>query len=340
MVALLNSSRDGHRPSQRHLILAGMPRTGSSWVGTVLSFAPGFTYYREPDNHDAIPGAEGYFPFLYLARGADDARYRTHMDRALGGQVVTPHTMRDSPGPFLARLPRRWQRRLGKRLPALYFRRRDVLVKLVFSNLALDWLHERFPDAPQVYLLRHPCGQFASVRRQGWEPRPHRLLESAPLLRDHLGPFADVVRSADTFWERAGAMWGAFNYVVLRQTEARPARTLVPYEWLCDGPAERFGTLFERLGLPFPVEARRFIEAHAREADSGHYSLYRDPRQQAARWREEVAAADVAACRRFAEPFGLPFYPDFGPVSIEPMWAQTPTEPAALRPSRAAEPTA
>ncbi len=296
-----------------------MPRTGTSWTGRVLGFAPRYTYYREPDNFSHVEGAKRYFPYLYLPRDGDHEQYRRHMDGALSGKVATPFTMRDAPGPIVDRLPERW-RSLGLYLPAIYRREPNTIVKLVFSNLCLDWLQARYPAAGIVYLLRHPCGQFASVRRFGWQPKPHQLLWSDALVADHLRPFEDVIRSAETFWERAGAEWGAINYVVHRQAEQGSDRALVPFEWLCQDPAERFRLLFERLGLEWTREAEAFVEDHADEHSDQPYSLKRKSEEQIDKWKSEVSAEEVETCRRFAEPFGLPFYSNFDPWSVEAPW--------------------
>jgi hypothetical protein len=51
------------------------------------------------------------------------------------------------------------------------------------------------------------------------------------LVTDHLRPFAELIRSADGFWERAGALWAATVHVIHRQTEADRGRLIVSYEW-------------------------------------------------------------------------------------------------------------
>ena len=88
-------------------------------------------------------------------------------------------------------------------------RKRDVLVKLVNANLNLAWFSANFPRARQAFVLRHPCGQFESWKRLGWEPDPQRLLENRRLVADHLQPFAELIARARSFWERAGALWAA-----------------------------------------------------------------------------------------------------------------------------------
>lgn len=303
---------------RRRIIVAGMPRTGTSWLAKALSHAPRFTYYREPDNWEHVDGAEPYFPRLYLPSGSDDGNYRLLMERALNGKLATGFTMIQDPGPLLNRLPRRWRRRVNWP-PILYLRKRHVLVKLVYSNLALDWLHEHFPEAQQVYVMRHPCGQFASWQRLGWTPDPHELLESEPLVHDYLEPFAALIRSARTFWEKAGALWGATNLVVAKQRERRPARVILQFEWLCEDPLSRFRSLYNRLDLAWTPAARHFLEQHDRRDDRS-YSMQRRSREEIDRWRSELSARDIEECRRFAEPFGLPFYPDFQPTPRDPLW--------------------
>ncbi|HKU59908.1 MAG TPA: sulfotransferase [Gemmatimonadales bacterium] len=298
--------------ASRCVIVAGFPRSGTSWLARALSFAPGFTYYREPDNYERVEEAQERFAWLYLTADQDDEDYREFMTRACAGRIATAFTMRDDPGPLLRPLglSGRW---LGERIPALFRRKPGVLLKLVFANLNLDWLVARFPHARQVCALRHPCGQFESWRRLGWEPTPARLLENRRLMADHLHPFADLLRRASGFWERAGALWGATVYVMHRQTGPESPRDIVAYEWLCGDPVERFQKLYRRLDLEWSAAAERFLTRSNHEGSAWAYSLERVAAEQVDRWRPRLTQGEIDACRRFVEPFELPYYPDFEP---------------------------
>jgi hypothetical protein len=298
--------------SSRCVIVAGLPRSGTSWLAKGLSFAPGLTYYREPDNYDRVAEAQERFAWLYLTADQDDPEYRALMTRACAGQIATAFTMREDPGPLLKPLgaPGRW---LGERLPALFRRRPGVLLKLVFASLNLEWIGARFPSARQLYIVRHPCGQFESWRRLGWEPRPERLLANARLMTDHLHPYEAVLRGARTFWERAGALWAATVHVVHRQTGVEAPRRIVTYEWLCGDPLERFRELHGQLGLDWSSGAEQFLARSNREGTGWAYSLERAAARQVDRWRPRLTQGEIDACRRFVEPFGLPYYPDFEP---------------------------
>lgn len=298
---------------RRCVIVAGFPRSGTSWLAKSLSFARDFTYYREPDNVDMVPEAEDRFRTLYLTGEHDDFAYRRLMTRALDGRLATRFTMREDPGPLIAALGGGRGLRIAQRFPALFFRKRHVLVKLVNANLNLAWFTANFPRARQVFVLRHPCGQFESWKRLGWEPDPHSLLENRRLVADHLQPWADLLASARSFWERAGALWAATVHVVHRQTQAERERLIVAYEWLCADPLSRFEDLYRRLDLAWTPAAERFLRTSDTEKDPGTYSMRRATARQIDKWKGRLSPEDAEACRRFVEPFGLPYYPGFEP---------------------------
>jgi Sulfotransferase family len=299
-------------PDRRCVIVAGLPRSGTSWAAKGLSFARGFTYYREPDNYHFVPGAEERFGTLYLTAGHDDLAYRRHMTRAAAGEIATARTLRQNPGPLLAPFGGPG-RALGERFPALFLRKRHVLLKLVYANLNLAWLSANLPHARQVCLVRHPCGIFESWQRLGWEPDPAELLENERIVADHLAPFADLMRSARGFWERAGALWAATALVLHRQTPSQGERMVVAYEWLCADPVARFEELYRRLDLGWSRRAERFIRESDSEEDQRTYSMNRPTARQTDKWKARLSPEDIAACRRFVEPFGLPYYPGFEP---------------------------
>ena len=207
--------------AHRCVIVTGFPRSGTSWLAKGLSFAPGFTYYREPDNYDRVARGGGA---LRLAL-PDGGRGRSRLSRSHDPRLRRAGSPPRSPCgrirvPSCGRSARRdagWAS--GSRRSSAGSRASCSSSSSPISTSSGS--AARFPHARQLCVLRHPCGQFESWRRLGWEPRPDRLLENPRLVADHLHPFADLLRRAQGFWERAGALWGATMYVIHRQTSAR-----------------------------------------------------------------------------------------------------------------------
>ena len=88
---------------------------------------------------------------------------------------------------------------------------------------------------------------------------------------------------------------------------------MVAYEWLCAKPLPRFQDLYQRLDMTWTRGAGRFIRASDTDVDPRTYSTRRPTAQQIDQWKERLSPQDVDACRRFVEPFELPYYPDFTP---------------------------
>lgn len=306
----------------RQIVVSGLPRSGTSWTGKALSFASGFSYCREPDNSDYVSGAPAKeYWNLYVRAGDNHPVYGPHMERALMGKIANNFTMHEDYGPIVSRIPERF-RSIAEYWPALYLRKPNVIVKLIRSSLALEWIADRFPGAHIISLLRHPVGQFESYLKQGWEPAdPAALLDDERLVADHLAPYADILRSADGFWERAGAFWGAINLVIYRQAQAGAAHNIVPFEWLCADAPTRMPELYKRIGLTWSKRSAAFVAPKEGTNDGAPYSLERNSRAQIDKWQKTVAQRDIDACRAFAEPFGLPIYANFDPWCAEPYWA-------------------
>lgn len=148
----------------RCVIVAGFARSGTSWLGKGLSFAPGFTYYREPDNDHRIADTDEKerFAWLYLTPSQDDPEYLRLMTRACSGQIATALTMADDPGPILKHLGARGLR-LGERFPVLFCRQPHALLKLTYANLNLTWLRAR-PVPPGATGV-HPASSMRPVRK-------------------------------------------------------------------------------------------------------------------------------------------------------------------------------
>ncbi|HEX2219103.1 MAG TPA: hypothetical protein VHG35_09880, partial [Gemmatimonadales bacterium] len=65
--------------------------------------------------------------------------------------------------------------------------------------------------------------------------------------------------------------------------------------------------------LSWTPGAERFIRASDTEADPGTYSMRRRTAMQIDKWKQRLSREDIDACRRFVEPFELPYYPSFEP---------------------------
>ena len=112
------------RFARHYLAVSGLPRSGTSWLGSALSFAPRVSYYFEPDRM-----LDQSYWYKYLPQHAADPALEQHMHLSLAGKILDEDVIVEQ----------------GLKEMATHVFSRTVLVKCVKLVLAADWIAVKFP---------------------------------------------------------------------------------------------------------------------------------------------------------------------------------------------------
>jgi hypothetical protein len=289
------------------VLVAGLPRSGTTWVGEVLGRTGGTRYLHEPDNHLVRPDAwwakRGLGPYPELQPGTPGDAYERLWARAFAG----------GPRPSLLYAGSRILQRAGARRVSgrLASRQRPwpaagpLVVKSVHCARSLEWVTDRFSPAV-VVVERHPFGVIASWRKLGWKD----FLDSDRAALH----FSVAVRGVDPppagapWLERATWHYGVLSAYLERARRRNPGWLVVRHEVLCAGPEPAFRRLSARLGLRFTDETARFLAASNRPGDG--YSTHRLWHEQVDGGRSRLTPAEralvVAGLDRFTGALPVP----------------------------------
>ncbi|MCA1843698.1 MAG: sulfotransferase [Actinobacteria bacterium] len=275
----------------QRVLVAGLPRSGTTWVGEVLGRTAGARYLHEPDNHLLRPDAwwakRGLGPYPELDPSDDGGDYERLWALAFAGGP------RRSARYLAARLLQRaGAPRVSGRLAS---RQRSwdaagpLVVKSVHCARALEWTAERF--RPSVVVVeRHPFGVIASWRKLGWDDfldtDPAALRYSTAILG------VDPPPPGARWLERAAWHYGLLSSYLERARRRHPDWLVVRHELLCAGPEPAFQRLSARLGLHFTDEAARFLADSNRPGDG--YSTHRLWHEQIDGGRSRLTPAERA----------------------------------------------
>lgn len=177
------------------------------------------------------------------------------------------------------------------------------------------------PDSRTILILRHPCGQVASVMR-GARQRRFELREAGtmPYNEAQASEFA-ASRGVDDAEFRALSdaakyawSWLAFNETAVDALTGQPNARTVLYKDLCAHPELMTRELFAFAGLTWNLQTETFLARSTSYTGSGgFYSMFQDTSSVPERWRSTMAPQDQAAVRAVVQQSKLAqLWPDLG----------------------------
>jgi hypothetical protein len=292
------------------LLVAGVPRSGTTWIGQALGHSEGAAYVNEPDgDHDpfAFRARLGHGAPPALAPGDTDADLERLWQGAFAGGRYAGSPRDRLARALFARTPiaARWDAWLDGKvtLPlraaaALAVPRvaapgaRHVVVKSVRAPLALEWVVDRFQ--PRVLVVeRHPLNVLASWVELDFLRDPREAAAVAGEARRRWDVAApgraepQLVQQAFYFGVLASAIRDAVG--------RHPEWTVVTHEFLCVDSEARFAALAAELGLEWGDAARAFLRES--DAEGRGYATRRSTAAQPDRWRERLDRDQVATIR-------------------------------------------
>lgn len=269
------------------LYVAGSGRSGTSWVAELLNYRNEYRYMFEPLTPPHVPAFAHFIRGQYLRAHNPDPRYRQPIERMLTG-----------------RLRHRWVDRLN--CTPVASRR---VIKDVYANLLLRWMHVNFPGLRIVFVIRHPLAVMTSRIRLGpvdahqrFEPELERFLAQDDLVDDFLEPYRGAIESASTILEKQAFWWCIENYVPLRQFAASDIH-VVSYERLRSEPAEEVPRLAAFLGHDF--DASIYTKMRRFSRTTGYRSALQRGGDPVTDWTRRWSPEDVRRVLEILSIFGF-----------------------------------
>lgn len=301
------------------ILLTGAHRSGTTFVGRMLSLPASVGYIKEPFNRDfGISGIDRWF--LYISDTVPAAsRYRALIKDLLQGRAryrKIPPREGDPPSQRLARLLFRSRGHLDYRLAHCNPLVRRLLVKDPIACLSSEYLHRTF-GMEVIVLIRHPAGFAASLKRLGWRFNVDVFRSQPELLHDHLaGLLPDLPAQNRTPIEEAARTWLCLYSVLERFLERNPAMIPVRHEDIARDPVEQIHSLYDRLELPFTARVQRTIARHTSTSPGKDmpgtraHVLRRNSAAIPAQWKKILTPAEIATVRQITAPLAARWYAD------------------------------
>ncbi|MEL6929627.1 MAG: hypothetical protein AAFO95_13445 [Cyanobacteria bacterium J06600_6] len=236
--------------------VTGVPRSGTTFVGKILSIPLKVDYIHEPFNPQCgMIGMERWYPYIRPTIDTDEMKCFHELTKKIFSYDLN----------FKKYVPRNdpWHRQAIKRAVGsrgeFYLRlakpnpfHTAAIIKDPIGNLLTEYLHHNFQVKP-VIVIKHPLSFIASLKRVNWWIQTSWITENQPyLVEDYFNQELNFVnRKYATLLEGSAAYWRATYKVLLEQAEKHPEWQVITLEELSQEPVESFHRLYNNLGLPW-----------------------------------------------------------------------------------------
>ncbi|HJP98335.1 MAG TPA: sulfotransferase [Rhodanobacteraceae bacterium] len=297
------------------ILVFGMPRSGTTWIGKLFDSHPDTLYRHEPDSVRRL--SMSLFP-----EKEDAGRYRGELEGFVASlpyvrssKVVCKQPLFSKDYQSTASLyvyrasaaAARIASRFQKNFPCLYrptaegCGRARLVWKSIESSGRLGICIAALPEAHAIHVMRHPCGVVASWLRGAQADGFGRPTKSAGLwmLKPLLATTTGKARGIDlediqrlTPEEQLTWGWVLMQEKILADVAGCERVLTVRYEDVCADPLATTRKMFEFTGLDWQSQTEAFVRAStqstAHVTDSDYYSVFKPPQESAERWRTEL----------------------------------------------------
>lgn len=302
---------------KRPILVTGIHRSGTTWVGKMLTAGSQLAYISEPLNKLHRPGvmrAPVKFWYTYINQKNEDEylpalretlrfRYHAWLElKSLRSFKDTGRMARDA-SIFL----RGWW--TGQR----------PLLKDPFAVFSALWFAQRL-DCQVVITVRHPAAFASSLKRLNWPFDFQDLLDQPLLMDDWLEPFRAameaMLNSPQDVLSQAALLWRMFYQVAVQFCRQRPDFILVRHEDLSASPVEGFRALYERLSLDFSPRVEQAILASSSAENPKElsrravHSVRLDSQANLNNWKRRLDQDEVRRIRSLTEEIAVQYYPE------------------------------
>lgn len=308
------------------LLITGLPRSGTTFVGTILSMPETVFNIGEPFLHRV--GTDHHYPY-YRKETSDRQPY----DRLLASIFEFEKLLQYRVNTFEPSLRgvRRYLFGSGRTLEYIQgwwtirvLRREGRLLMKEPHALMLTLPAVQRLDCKVLVLVRHPGGQVSSKLSLGWTDRrdqPESLLDQPTLIEDHLSWSPDLLRTTDrSTVEDLGLMWRA-QYAVFREflDEVGDHEDLrvVRHEDVCLKPFKVLSDLYDWAGLSWTDEVESALAdltsadnpAERSEGKTPHPHRHRrDSSSVVDVWKERLTHEQIRTLKEVTQPTVSAFY--------------------------------
>ena len=320
------------------IILAGSPRSGTTWLMEILRIIPGYTTLFEPINPLYLPKSfeVGFRSRTYLPPGEDWAIGEEHLRKILTSRPLYDFSSFEKIGK-----KKKFKKIISNYLEQLkpeqlmhHLVGNKLLVKFIRLNRLFPWVAKRFQLRSMILIIRHPCAVVDSQLKTGFcgyhpnnppyrdvYPTRKNILDEASQIEGLDTSILKKLKEIKTREEIIAASWCLDNYIPLSYQKPYPW-SIVIYEKLMKDGEREINRLFNEIGEKnVRRSAYKHLKIPSMVIQKGESDIVTKADIQLSKWKKSLSEKQIKRILSIVSAFGLDFYtedlePDYKKITF------------------------
>lgn len=289
------------------IIVSGSHRSGTTWVGNMLSLAEGIHNVHEPFNIGIFRYKSPLnLWFQFVNSNMPESQLSLirkylldHMTMAETKQIGLPYQYKSAKDFYLNS-----QSVKNKIL------KKRTLFKDPIALLSLEWLNNEI-CSNVVVMIRHPAAFVASVKIKEWKHDFSHFSSQKDLMNGPLKSFQQVieneVQKPSSSLEQAIILWNiSYSIVLDYQNKYSGKWQFVVHEKISKDPIKEFKNLYQKLNLKYSDQVeKKIILSTSGEKEK---KFQRNSKQNITSWKNRLTPNEIAQIKDNTYPLWTNYY--------------------------------
>jgi hypothetical protein len=294
---------------KRPILVTGSHRSGSTWIGTIISHAPGVRYVHEPFNVGLKRHAHSplKYWFEYITDATPDEREHEVLEYLRSFYAFPSRYILNK---ALAIRSAKEAYLLLADLKGRYTDR--TLIKDPIAIMSAPWIQQQ-THADVIVAIRHPAAFVASLMARNWHFDFNNLLQQPLLMEQRLQPFATQINpyaaEQPGIIEQGILLWNIIYSTVKDYRDIYGDRwQFIRHEDISNHPVEMFKDIFYKLDIEFNDFVQEKIIASTTALEET--AQMRNARKNTKTWKHRLTEGQIEQIRTGTAAISRHFYSD------------------------------
>lgn len=297
---------------RKPVLVTGSHRSGTTWVGRMISKSSRIAYVHEPFNvkHDlGICNIQFNNWYTYICDNNEKHYYNALKDTLeLKYRIVG-----------IGKDPTDTLYQMKNYLKFLWYRslKKTPLIKDPIAFFSAEWLSSRF-DMNTIVMIRHPAAFAASLKVKSWYHPFSHFLKQPMLMEKYLKPFQEEIRKFENkkkdIIDQAALLWNIIHCTILKYKEEHPDWMFIRHEDLSRKPIDGFCEIYKRLNIEFTDKVKKEIAGHSflvnteNNKNTSMHGIKRDSFNNIYSWKDRLSVSEIERLKSLVKNVAREFY--------------------------------